>query len=256
MACKAKRIADPGECGSTKAGDAGVSIVGCAHDRPATCLPGAGRRGDTTAARDPPAQSSFVRQTGFVAAAQELILLPGPDGLAGAVLGLGEDPSPYAFGNLAFRLPVGMPWRLEFAEASHEAAVLGFCLGAYRFDGLKQPSGRNPAQLLVPAHPGRAETEARAIWMVRDLINTPANLLGPEELAQCVAVLGRRYGASVTIHQGAALEAAYPTIAAVGSGSARRVWPACNGPAAPRAPTRSCCRCAARACVSTPVGTI
>jgi leucyl aminopeptidase len=175
----------------------------------------------------PPAQSSFVRQTGFVAAAQELILLPGPDGLAGAVLGLGEDPSPYAFGNLAFRLPVGMPWRLEFAEAAHEAAVLGFCLGAYRFDGLKQPSGRNPAQLLVPAHPGRAETEARAIWMVRDLINTPANLLGPEELAQCVAVLGRRYGASVTIHQGAALEAAYPTIAAVGSGSARSPRVAC-----------------------------
>jgi leucyl aminopeptidase len=184
----------------------------------------------------PPAQAAFVRDSGFVAAAQELTLLPGQDGLAGAVLGLGDDRSPHAFGNLAFRLPEGVPWRLELAEPAHEAAVLGFCLGAYRFGGLKQPAERKPARLLIPAQPGRAEAEARAIWMVRDLINTPANLLGPVELADCVAALGRRHGAAVTIHAGAALEAAYPTVAAVGRGSARPPRVAClhwAGSAAP-----------------------
>jgi leucyl aminopeptidase len=180
----------------------------------------------------PPAQASFVRESGFVAAAQELVLLPGlglpgQGGVAGAVLGLGEDQSPYAFGNLAFRLPDAVPWRLELAEAAHEAAVLGFCLGAYRFGGLKQAADRKPAQLLVPTQPGRAEAEAAAIWMVRDLINTPANLLGPVELADCVAALGRRYDAAVTMHEGAVLDAAYPTVAAVGRGSARPPRVAC-----------------------------
>ena len=193
----------------------------------------------------PPAQAGFVRDCGFAAAAQELALLPGPDGIAGAVLGLGEDRSAYAFGNLAFRLPAGMPWRLELAAPAQEAAVLGFCLGAYRFGGLKQPSERTAAQLLRPAQCGNAEAEARAIWMVRDLINTPANLLGPVELAECVAALGRRHGAAVTIHEAAALEAGYPTVAAVGRGSARPPRVAClhwTGSAAPAdAPLLSLC---------------
>jgi leucyl aminopeptidase len=193
----------------------------------------------------PPAQAKFVRECGFVAAARELTLLPGPDGVAGAVLGLGEDQSPYAFGNLAFRLPDPVPWRLECAEAEHAAAVLGFCLGAYRFGGLKQPSDRKPARLLIPAQPGRAEAEARAIWMVRDLINTPANLLGPVELADCIAALGRRYGAAVAIHEGTALEAAYPTVAAVGRGSARPPRVVCvqwaGSAAPPDAPLLSLC---------------
>jgi leucyl aminopeptidase len=197
-----------------------------------------------------PAQASFVRQSGFVAAAQELILLPGlglpgQDGVVGAVLGLGEDQSANAFGNLAFRLPEAVPWHLQLAEAAHETAVLGFCLGAYRFGSLKQSTERKPAQLLIPAQPGRAQAEARAIWMVRDLINTPANLLGPVELADCVAALGRRYDAAVTIHEGAALDADYPTVAAVGRGSARPPRVAClhwvGSAAPPDAPLLSLC---------------
>ena len=193
----------------------------------------------------PPAQAGFVRDCGFVAAAQELVMLPGPEGVAGAVLGLGDDKSPYAFGNLAFRLPVGMPWRLALSEADQEAAVLGFCLGAYRFDSMRKSSERGVAHLLVPAHAGRAEAEARAIWMVRDLINTPANVLGPVELADCIAALGGQFGATVTMHEGPALEAAYPTIAAVGGGSARPPRVVClhwTGSAArPDAPLLSLC---------------
>jgi len=57
--------------------------------------------------------------------------------------------------------------------------------------------------------------------MVRDLINTPANLLGPVELAEFAGSLGQRYGATVDIAEGPRLETEYPTIAAVGRGSAR-----------------------------------
>src|SRR5436190_370386 len=64
----------------------------------------------------PQGQSSFLRQLEFTAAAQELLFLPGDNGIAGAVLGLGEDASPAAFGNLAFRLPDNTAWRLQPGE--------------------------------------------------------------------------------------------------------------------------------------------
>jgi leucyl aminopeptidase len=57
--------------------------------------------------------------------------------------------------------------------------------------------------------------------MVRDLINTPANILGPVELAEFSLALADRYGAVSQLFADAALEEAYPTIAAVGAGSAR-----------------------------------
>ena len=167
----------------------------------------------------PSGQQAFLAQLGFKAEAQELQFLPGENGIAGAVLGLGEDRSPYAFGNLAYRLPEGTNWRLEAGDYDPDAATLGFCLGAYRYGALKQ-TRRAPARLFAPeAKASRAA--AAATWMVRDLINTPANLLGPTELAEAAAALGQRHGGNVEIAADAVLERAYPTVAAVGRGSAR-----------------------------------
>ncbi|MGE4043888.1 MAG: M17 family metallopeptidase [Acetobacteraceae bacterium] len=67
----------------------------------------------------------------------------------------------------------------------------------------------------------RALSQARAAWMVRDLINTPANLLGPEELAAAAVALAERHGATAEVTTGEALAAGYPTVAAVGRGSVR-----------------------------------
>ena len=61
---------------------------------------------------------------------------------------------------------------------------------------------RRPAQLLAPGKQQRSRSAAAATWMVRDLVNTPANLLGPAELAEFAASLGRRYGAAVEIIAG------------------------------------------------------
>jgi leucyl aminopeptidase len=168
----------------------------------------------------PAPQAAFLRASGFSGAAQELFLLPGPDGLDGAVLGLGDDFSAVAFGGLALRLPPDSVWRLEAGDYDAETALLGFCLGAYRFTSLKS-GGRAPARLVPPPGSGRGATTAEAAWMVRDLINTPANLLGPAELAAAATALGTRFGAQQTIVTGAELGEKYPTIAAVGAGSAR-----------------------------------
>ncbi|MEO9190896.1 MAG: leucyl aminopeptidase family protein [Acetobacteraceae bacterium] len=168
-----------------------------------------------------PSQAGFLRDSGFAAGAQELVLLPGAAGVSEAVLGLGEDRSPAAFGNLALRLPEGSVWRIDPGDFDTATAVLGFCLGAHQFTAYK-PAKRKPARLVIPgAGQNRALSQARAAWMVRDLINTPANDLGPAELAAFTAALGERFGAASAITEGAALDREYPTIAAVGRGSAR-----------------------------------
>jgi len=165
-----------------------------------------------------PAQAAFLRAQGFAAAAQELVLLPGNDGLAGAVLGLGEDRSVTAFGDLAYRLPAGSVWRLTPGDFDADTAVLGFCLGAYRFTAIK-PAQRAPARLV--AGEGPATACAQAAWMVRDLINLPANLLGPAELANAAVVLAEKFGATTQLTTGDALARDYPTVAAVAAGSER-----------------------------------
>ncbi|MGH7153190.1 MAG: leucyl aminopeptidase family protein [Acetobacteraceae bacterium] len=168
----------------------------------------------------PPPQAAFLRAAGFKAASQELSLLAGADGLTGAVLGLGTDRSPWAFGDLAQRLPEATAWRLQPGDYDQGAAALGFCLGAYRFTALK-PSSRDIARLAVDGGQNRIDGAAAAIWMVRDLINMPANLLGPAELAEFATALGRHYHATTELVEGDALQSRYPTVAAVGRGSTR-----------------------------------
>jgi leucyl aminopeptidase len=174
---------------------------------------------DSTLASLPAAQSAFARAAGFAAKPDELLLLPGDGGVAAALVGLGDDRSPFAFGSLSTRLPEGT-WRLAPGDYDAGAATLGFCLGAYQFTVYKSAK-RAPARLVQPAGTQRAATEAGAIWMVRELINNPANLLGPSELADAAGELARANGAAFNRTEGAQLDAAYPTVATVGRGSAR-----------------------------------
>ena len=168
----------------------------------------------------PPNQAGFLRDTAFAAKAGECRFLPGPDGVAGAVLGLGADASPFVFGGLPMQLPPTGIWRLQPGDYDHAAAILGYCLGAYRYNRFRQ-DGRKPASLFVPPGYQTSLSQASATWMVRDLINTPANILGPVELADFTVSLADRHGAVSETFADAALEDAYPTIAAVGRGSSR-----------------------------------
>ncbi|MGI4976994.1 MAG: leucyl aminopeptidase family protein [Janthinobacterium lividum] len=169
-----------------------------------------------------PAQAGFLRDSGEAGAAGRVTLLPGGDGVAGAVLGLGTEPGFWAYGALPFALPEGSAWRLEPADGVALAdAALGFCLGAYRFAGLRTAAGRGPARLVLPEGAGAACEAARSVWLARDLINTPANLLGPHELAEAARAVAEAHGARFRQVEGEALAAAYPAIAAVGAGSDR-----------------------------------
>jgi leucyl aminopeptidase len=179
---------------------------------------------DALLATLPAEQAAFLRASRFAAKAQDLRLLPGGAGLAGAVLGLGADPveaaRPWAFGGAPCALPEGTTWRIEGAP-DPAAAVLGWCLGAYRFRRLKSDAGRAAAQLVPPAGTAPAQRQAAAICRGRDLVNLPASHLGPAELAEAVRALGARHGARVEVIEGAALAEGFPAVQAVGGGSPR-----------------------------------
>ena len=166
-----------------------------------------------------PLQAGFLHASGFKAKAEELRLLPGGEGIAGAVLGLGsETNSPFAFGVCPFGLPEGTVWRFDdMVEA--KAATLGWCLGAYRFRRFKLEKGRAAARLVAPPGTESMAAQAAAIWRGRDLVNRPANDLGPAELAAAVGELAAQYGASFEVIEGAALAEGFPAVQAVGQGA-------------------------------------
>ena len=166
-----------------------------------------------------PTQAAYLHAVGFTAKAQELLLLPGESGVAAAVIGLGGERSHRAFGDLAYRLPEGA-WQLQPGDYRLDDAVLGFCLGAYRFAQFRR-GGRAPALLQLSEPALAAMSHAASINMARDLVNMPANLLGTVELADAAEALAQRCGAQFSRVIGAQLDVEYPTIAAVGRGSPR-----------------------------------
>ncbi len=196
--------------------------IECLADPSTEALPVyAVRPADLAAFLDSSPHAAFLRAGQFTADRGDLRLLPGGTGVSGAVLGLGCCRDPHVFGGLPFGLPPG-DWRVVAPPGASEPfspddVALGFCLGAYQFTEFKPP---RPAARLA-ARPGNAARIARAVWLVRDLINMPADRLGPAELAEAALELGARFGADCSEVTGAALDRAYPAKAAVGAGSDR-----------------------------------
>jgi leucyl aminopeptidase len=86
---------------------------------------------------------------------------------------------------------------------------------------MKSDPGREPARLMAPAGTEAAQREAAAIHRGRDLVNMPANHLGPAELAEAVRRLADAHGATFEVIEGAALAEGFPAVQAVGGGSPR-----------------------------------
>ena len=168
----------------------------------------------------PVASADFLRASGFAAKPGDIALIPGADGLVGAVVGIGKEASPWNFGGAPWALPAGSRWHLAGDGVDPSQAVLGWHLGAYRWLRHKQPQ-RTPAELVPPAGTENAVMMAEAICAARDLINAPAAELGPQQLAEAAAALALRHGGRAEIITGEALSEGFPCMAAVGAGSPR-----------------------------------
>jgi leucyl aminopeptidase len=172
------------------------------------------------AKRQSAATRDWIAATGFKADANAICLVPGDSGGLASVL-LGMDDPFAAFGTLSTRLPAGS-YRVDARLAARQAnaACLGWALATYRFDRYKS-SAKPPAapQLVWPetAERDRVTATVEATTLVRDLINTPAEDMGPTELAAAAQKLARRHKATCKVIVGDdLLKANYPTVHAVG----------------------------------------
>lgn len=196
-----------------------VSLSGLA-DLPGLALPLFGVRPAGLDAL-PQGQRDTAKNQQFRAAAGQCTLLTTDRGVTGALIGLGDEPAMFGFGTAASSLPTHAPWRIAPGDYANEDAALGFLLGAYRYQTLKTRDQKPRAVLLAGDVSSRTIVIVRAVCAARDLINTPPNLLGPEQLAQAIIEIGREFKADLKHITGETLTARYPAMAAVGAGSER-----------------------------------
>lgn len=174
----------------------------------------------------PAVQRQFAVASAFTAKPGGHLALPAPDGTIAQVLfGLEDDGArsrdPFRPGALPGLLP---PGTYRFANAPHDGrlAALAFALGSYRFARYRKVD--RPEVRLVPpdgVDPADINRVADAAMLARDLINTPSNDMGPEELAAAAQQLATEFGASYACTIGADLKTNFPLIHAVGMASDR-----------------------------------
>jgi leucyl aminopeptidase len=169
----------------------------------------------------------FAKANAFTAKPGQYLALPAEDGSVAHVLfGIEDQASEWRDlfrpGQLPGLLPAGT---YGFANAPHDArlAALAFALGSYRFGRYKKNDAPG-ARLVPPFGIDMAEITrmADAAALARDLINTPANDMGPEELEQAARALAEKYGAAfISIVGDELLAGNFPLIHAVGMASTR-----------------------------------
>ncbi|MBB4657730.1 leucyl aminopeptidase family protein [Parvularcula dongshanensis] len=133
------------------------------------------------------------------------------------LVGTGDGSEPLALGAAAAALGEG-DYRVE-GETGH-LDLLAWALGAYRYERYKK--GAPVPTLILPAgaDTDRLAREVEASYLVRDLVNTPTEDMGPADLEAAARRLAKTYGADIEVTEGAALEEGFPLVHAVGRAAA------------------------------------
>ncbi len=170
------------------------------------------------------AARGLVESGQFKAKAGQVLAIPGEDGrLAHVLFGLGKAESGMALRALPGKLAPG-DYRLEGSPFRDEQAALAFALGTYRFDRYKSAERGKPSPRLVIADAAvreEARRLAHATALVRDMVNTPANDMGPLQIETIAQEIAEAHGGQITIIEGdVLLQENYPAVHAVGRAAA------------------------------------
>ncbi|HEY5072779.1 MAG TPA: leucyl aminopeptidase family protein [Caulobacteraceae bacterium] len=178
-------------------------------------------RRQSTSARSAATAANFVGEAGQIA-----VVRGAGERLDRVLFGVGGGgrPDPMLFRILAASVPTG-DYRIanSLGSLDPDQVALAWALGAYRFGRYKSGSLRAAPRLAAP--PGcdidRVLASADACAMARDMINTPANDMGPQEVEGETRKVAAVHGASVSVTAGEALlRKGYPAIHAVGRAAA------------------------------------
>ena len=169
------------------------------------------------------ATRAWAKANGFSGEAGRMLVVPGEGGaISAALFGTGkpgEQPA-LAAGALARALPEG-DWHFATPPTMPTLATLGMMLGGYVFTRY----GKKPGKALRLALPEGADGAhvrrmADAVFLARDLVNTPTNDMGPADLEGAARTLAARHSADISVVVGDDLLARnFPMIHAVGRAS-------------------------------------
>ena len=172
--------------------------------------------------------AAWITASGFKAEPGTVLLVPAggkaDSAIEGVFVGIDGDGDIWPWAAAADRLAPGRyTLSTDVKDEAAARAALGWALGSYRFDRYKKSDANGAKLVLTKAmHAGGAERMASSIYMVRDLINTPASDMGPGELATAAQGLAREFKGRCKITVGDdLLRENYPMIHAVGRASNR-----------------------------------
>ncbi|MEZ5874231.1 MAG: leucyl aminopeptidase family protein [Hyphomicrobiales bacterium] len=195
-------------------GTEAIPITLVASDDALTKLDEPARRFAETRGWKPNQGAALVLPDGEGGIGSVLLGTGGEDWATQAPLLMGASPSALPPGDYCFASPMPDP----------ELAALGFLAGGYRFSRYKTSDEQKPKRLVLPDGANREQVLAlaEAVYLGRDLINTPANDLGPAELEAVARELANAFGASIKVTEGSSLLSDnFPMIHAVGRASDR-----------------------------------
>ena len=172
-----------------------------------------------------PEQRRWATDSGFDAAPNTFALVPdAKGGIARVLLGVRDAADPWVLAGLPLKLPRA---RYSLGKGplaiAPENAAFGWDLGGYQFARYKKAK-RKPADLQLEgsARVVRALEMAQAVRLVRDLVNTPAEDMGPEQLSDVAREQAELFGGEFDEWVGEELLAQnFPAIYAVGRAAAR-----------------------------------
>ena len=164
----------------------------------------------------------WLEATAFKPAKGNIVLLPQADGTLERVLIGAGGKAVDVF--LAGRLPAALPegtYHFDPVPADAALQTLAFAMATYRFDQFKKMT-RPKARLVVPrgVDGKRVSAIAEAMAFGRELINSPANEMGPDRLADAALKLAKACGARASETVGKKLKKNFPLIHAVGRAAA------------------------------------
>ena len=170
----------------------------------------------------------FAKANGFSAKPGACLTLPTGEGeIAQVLFGLdgenGKFRDPFRPGQLPALLPPGVYRFANIETQDARLAALAFALGSYRFSRYRKTDALE-VRLVPPDGVDIADLTriVEATALARDLINTPSNDMGPEELALAAQQLAHRFGAEFNSVVGDELtQQNFPLIHAVGMASPR-----------------------------------
>ena len=167
----------------------------------------------------PTSHRAWAKANGFKARPGKWCALPGTDGAVQAVVfGMQEEGWLYQLADLSTGLPAGN-YRLaaDWNARQRGQAALGWGLAAYRFDRYRKHREHGARLLLEDDIADGVDALLAAQYLVRDLVNTPCEDLGPEQLAAAVASEAEQFGAKVQVLVGdELLSEGFPAVHAVG----------------------------------------